>query len=580
VTTAQLEPPAVIADRLAPDAAPAEPDRASGRRLLVHIAIYALALLAFLPFMRVNTGWSVDEGLYVYQVRALQQGHWNLDYWASAIDPDGRWFPLNRNEKVDDSYYPYMKTPTYPVLTYGAARLFGDRVGLHLLPIVGALLAAVAAWLLASLADRRAAPYAFWLTALGPVVVNAYAVWAHALSAGIAGLTAYVAISALRDRLTAGRVACLGFGIAGGVLVRTEGLLFAAALVAVIGTVALIRLARRSPGILTAVLLAGVIAVAAVGANRLEHRWIASFAGHATAKADYVSGGDTPYLAGKIEGATHVLADVNYFEGRGEPLTGLKTLATVTATLLAGAALTRRSRRAGVVAVGCLGVVTLLLGLRFVGPPDTAPGIIAAWPVAIIGLVLFKWRTATLAERCLVGIVALEVLATLATQYPEGGAIEWGARYLSPLYPLIAALAALNLYRASRDTPPSEAPWRIVRPALAVMAVLAAAAGLYGQSGVRKSLDRPLDRIDAASGPVITSDEWFAQIGYRTYPDHDWLHVPESEIPDALTKLAGAGYKNVIVFEPLNRLTNDPTRIPGGYEIRRDLHSVLYLNRP
>jgi hypothetical protein len=411
------------------------------------------------------------------------------------------------------------------------------------------------------------------------VVVNAYAVWAHALSAGVAGLTAYVAIRALRDGITAGRVFCLALGIGTGVLLRSEGLLFAAALAAVIGLVGAIRLAGRHPRALTGVVLAGLIAVAALGANRLEGRWVSSFAGHANAKSDYVSGGDTPYLAGRIEGASHVLADVNYFEGRGDPLTPVKTLLTVTATLLAGMALSRRSRQAGMMAMAALGVVVILLGLRFLGPPDTAPGIIAAWPVAIVGLLLFKWRAATQTERLLIGIVGLEVFATLTTQYPEGGAIEWGARYLSPLYPLIAALAALSLYRNFRETA-SDSRWRVVRPALALLAILAAGAGLYGQAGVRKHLDRPLDRIEVAEGPVVTSDEWFAQVGYRTYPDHEWLHVPESEIPTALTKLAAAGYKDLIVFQPLNRLTGDPSHIPGGYQLRRDLRSVLHLTHP
>ena len=121
VTTTQLEPPAVV-----PDAAraPDDPDGPTGprRRLLVHVVIYALALLAILPFMRVNTAWSVDEGLYVYQVRALQEGAWNLDYWASSIDPDGRWFPLNRNEQYGDSYYPFIKSPAYPALMFAATR--------------------------------------------------------------------------------------------------------------------------------------------------------------------------------------------------------------------------------------------------------------------------------------------------------------------------------------------------------------------------------------------------------------------------------------------------------------------------
>jgi hypothetical protein len=580
MTTTQLEP-SDLAGELARADVPTESATSGlpGRRLLVHVLIYGTMLLALLPFMRVNTAWSVDEGLYVYQVRALQDGHWNLDYWASSIDPDGRWFPLNRHEKFGDSYYPYVKAPVYPALVLGATRLFGDAVGLHLLPIVGALLGAVAAWLLASLADRRAAPYAFWIAALGPVVVNAYAVWAHALSTGIAGLTAYVAIRALRDRATVLRVSCVTLGVAGSVLLRTEGLLFAAALAAVFLIVGAIRLIGRSPGVVAAVLLAGVIGVCAVGANRLEHRWVTSFAGDASDKTDYMSGSDVSYLTGKIQGATHILANTNYYEDHGDPITDVKALLTVTATCLAGVALTRRSRRATTVGIAALGVVIGLLVFRFLGPPDTAPGIIAAWPTAIVGLLLFKWRAARLAERVLLGVVVLEVLGTLATQYPQGGAIEWGARYLSPLYPLIACLAALSLYRTAKEKRGDEG-WRIVRPALVLLTVLAAGAGLYGMTGYRASMDRRfIDPIEGASGPVITSNEWYAQVAYRTFPDHQWLHVPEEDMPAALTKLADSGYKDVIVYESHPRLTDNPTEIPGGYEVRRVFGGFLYLSR-
>src|SRR5205823_5129505 len=145
--------------------------------------------------------------------------------------------------------------------------------------------------------------------------------------------------------------------------------------------------------------------------------------------------------AAKIEGARHVLLDLNYFEGRGRLLTSLKMLLTAAATLAAGLALARPSRQARRVAIAAMSIVILLLAVRVVGHPDTAPGVVPAWPIAVIGLILFRWRTATETERALAGVIVLELLATLATQYPEGGAIEWGARYLSPLYPLVAVLA-------------------------------------------------------------------------------------------------------------------------------------------
>jgi hypothetical protein len=230
------------------------------------------------------------------------------------------------------------------------------------------------------------------------------------------------------------------------------------------------------------------------------------------------------------------------------------------------------------VAVEAMGVVIVLLCLRFVGKPDTAPGIIGAWPIAVIGLIVFKWRAATLAERVLAGIVVLELLATLATQYPEGGAIEWGARYLSPLYPLIATLAALALFRAFQGVPKDRSS-RLVASMLLVLTILPAVAGLYGQRGYRAQFDRPFSQIEAGRGPIITKQEWYGQIGHRVAPAHPWLHVELAEIPTALEKLAAAGYQDVIVAEPLDDWAKDPSQIPGGYRVRRELKKFVYLTR-
>jgi hypothetical protein len=546
------------------------------RRLRLHLAVYALILIAIAPFMRLNAPWNVDEGLYVYQVRALQQGDWDLHYWAESIDPDGRWFPLRNHEVSGDSYFPYVKSPTYPMLMWNATRVAGDSVGLHLLPVLGALGAAAAAWLLASQLDRRTAPIAFWVAALGPVVVNAYVVWAHNLSSAVAGLTAYAAIRGLRGGNMATCLVGLSAGAAFGVLLRTEGLLFAAALAVALGLVGATRVLKRMPNVGRPIWLAAAAATTALTVYRLENRWITSIVGHSASEP--VRGGDgAPYWQGRLEGAQHILFDSTYqFPGSRF---SLMAMGAVVATLIAGLALRGRTPRTQAVGLGATFAAVTAFMVRFAGlTADTAPGIIVAWPIAILGLMLFQWRTTVPVERVLAGIVILEVLATLATQYAYGGGKEWGARYLSPLYPLMAALAAVALFRTTQLSSPT-ARRRLVG-GMVLLGLIPAVGGVWAVRNYRAVSDQPIRKIDGAPGVMVSSEQWAAQRGFRTYPAHEWLHVPVSEIPTVLDRLGPAGHRDVIVFEPLDAWTTDPKHPGGGYQVRRDLGSVVLLVHP
>ncbi|MGH3117602.1 MAG: hypothetical protein ACRDQ2_10945 [Gaiellales bacterium] len=541
------------------------------RRLAVHLAAYAMILMALAPFMHLDTAWSVDEGLYVYQVRALQQGDWKLEYWAESIDPDGRWFPLKNHQPGEGGFFPYIKSPAYPLLLWAVTTAVGD-FGLHLLPLLGALGAAAAAWLLAAQVDRRAAPFAFWIAAAGPVVVNAYAIWAHAPSAAVAGLTAYAAIRALRAGISAPRLVGLCAGVALGVLLRTEGLLFAAAVTATLGALGGIRLLTRAPDALRSILLAAVTGTTGLLVNALEHRWVVSIIDHSVTN-DYVRGDALPYLDGRLQGAKHVLWNESYFFTNNANLK-----VAVVAALVAGLALRLGSRRAEVVAAGAMFVASAtLLVYLFRVPLDTVPGIIPAWPAAIFGLLLLRWRDATQVERVLAATVLLALLATLATQYTFGGGFEWGARYLSPLFPLVAALAALAFTRRFQRS--AAMTRRHLAFFLVLLALVPAAGGLIAQARLRGGVDRWIEVAENGPQVVITSNEWRAQGAYRTFPERQWLHVELPEIPVALERLAEAGYPGVTVLEPLSDWATEPSSVPDGYQVQRDLGSAVVLTR-
>ena len=538
----------------------------------MHVAIYALILVGLAPFMRLDTPWSVDEGLYVYQVRALQEGGWELDYWAKDIDPAGRWFPLTNHTRAGDSYFPYVRSPMFPLALWIGTEILGDAAGLHALGILGASGAAAAAWLLASRINPRAAPAAFWITALGPVLLYGYAVWAHAPSSAAAGLAVYAAFVALDRGITARSAISLGVGVAAGVLLRTEGLLLGMALAASLGAVAGWRILRRMAGAALALGLGVAAGGTTVVVNALESRWVTSIV-PAGAGNDYVRGDELAYWNSKMQGAKHILLDGRYLTSSS--IAVATALVVTVAVVTAGVAVRRRSLPDGLGAVGLIAAVAALV-IRFAAEPyDTIPGVFPAWPMAVFGLLLVSWRRGTLKERILVGIIALETLATLATQYTEGGGFEWGARYLSPLYPLAGALAAAALVRTISNFP--SARRRQMIPLLVALALVPAIGGVRATTKLRARYDGAVRPVEAGRGVVITNEDFLAQVAYRSYPEYRWLRVQSPEIPIALERLAAAGYRDVIVLQPLDAWNRDGGSIPGGYRVLRDGGQKVYL---
>ncbi|MGH9283950.1 MAG: hypothetical protein ACRD0S_13565, partial [Acidimicrobiales bacterium] len=134
-------------------AAASSPTTLAGRAwrapLWVHTLVLAALLVAAAPFLGLGRSFTIDEGAYGIQARALDRGSWAYDYAGRDVDPEGEWVPLYHPTRAGGEWYPYVKQPAWPVAVLGATRLVGDTAGLYLLGVLGALGVAVAAWRLA-----------------------------------------------------------------------------------------------------------------------------------------------------------------------------------------------------------------------------------------------------------------------------------------------------------------------------------------------------------------------------------------------------------------------------------------------
>lgn len=516
--------------------------RAWGAPLWAHVGALALLLAVVLPFMSPQSAFTSDEGAYALQQRALAEGSWAYDYPAGELDPDGRYFPLNQADRGTDAFYPYVKHPAYPLLLRGSTSLLGEALGLHLPALLGVLGAAVAAWLLAAQLDPRLRRPAFWLAASGPVLVNGYLLWAHSLSAALAGFALVGAVRLARADPGEG---VRGFllsiaGVAGclvaGVLLRSEGLLFAGAVAA---AVAVTRF--RSAGARQAALVFALLAGPAALAELAERAWARAIVGTQVGGLG-VRGGTSSFLSGRIEGGWHDL-----FQGHlVRSSAGLPVVLAMGIIAGLGFVALRRwsanSRRDLSLAL-VAGAVLYVLRLRWY-PMDPVTGLFAAWPVALLGLLLFRWRGSGAIGRVLALTVGLFTMAVVATQYAGGGGAEWGGRFFSPLTVPLAVLAVAGLDRALAAAPRPQR--RQLTGMIAAVAALTAVVGLASVGRVRLVQDRMVEAAARNAAPVtVTTFPGLARVAWRTAESVKWMHAEEEDLTTLLESLHRQGVEEV-----------------------------------
>ncbi|MGI8685590.1 MAG: hypothetical protein ACR2MO_10975 [Acidimicrobiales bacterium] len=174
---------------------------------------------------------------------------------------------------------------------------------------------------------------------------------------------------------------------------------------------------------------------------------------------------------------------------------------------------TSRSADVGPAVLAATGVGALY-AIRFAEGPGFVPGLVAATPLAAVGLVL-GWRT--VAGRYVVGVALLSLPLVWATQFPGGAAPQWAGRYIlvSGLLLGVAGIAALPALR----------PW--ARNAVVGLAMVITAFGFVWMSIRTHDFGRALAALNRRPEPVLVSRiGHLAREGGLFYGDHRWLTAP------------------------------------------------------
>lgn len=517
--------------------------RAWGQPLWAHAGLLLLVLLALLPLMSPDSSFSSDEGAYALQVEALEHGSWAYDYEAGPHDPEGRHFPVYLSTRSESGFFPYVKHPTYPLLLQAARRLAGPTLGLHLLALVGTVGTAAAAWLLAAEVSPRLSRPAFWLAAASPVLVNGFLLWAHAPSAALAGLALVGAARIARRDFTVPVALAVAAVLAAGVLLRSEALLFAAALVVALACTGW--RGRTGTGRLAPLVLAAPAVIVALA----EHAWIGRIIGQPFTVAA-VRPGALSYLEGRFAGALHELSH----PPAQDPEAAMPVLLALVLVAGLGRVALRRftpadRRDVALLTLLAAGAVVLLAVRLALRPYEPVTGLFAAWPLGLLGLLLLRWRGAGPTVALLAGTVALFTGAVLLTQYPEGGATEWGGRFLSPAVAPLAVLAAAGLAGAVDVLPRPHR--RSVAALLATVAVTFAVFGLATVGLQRARIARVAQAVARHPAEVtVTTGAFLPRAAWSIDHRVRWMHAERAELAALVRHLRERGLQQVAVVLP------------------------------
>ena len=508
-------------------------------RLRWHLLALVAGLLLLWPILDLSGVFSADEGSYGLQERALDAGTWSIGYPFAHADPDGRFVAYHGATVLGDRVVLYASHPMWPTALHAASSVMGPVIGLRALGVLSVVLVAALAWGLAGdLCGDSARPWAFWMAATSPVLVNAWVLWAHAPSAAAGGL---LVLGARRSERGWPWVLVAALGAVAGVLVRSEGLLWA---LAVAGALILIGATARArwTGL--------VVAAATWGALAVERAWIASILRGPAAEPGVTSGdqlssrGGGESIANRLSGLRIALLDGALGSHLGR-LLGLAILISMLAAVILWGR--RHVRLLPWLVMACS---ALYVARVAVAAADPIPGLLTAAPtLLLVGL----WRPRTRSEWWLPLTGGLFVGSLLASIYVDGGSFQWGGRFLSPATVTLAALAAGGLQRAvARAKAVGAAPSTLVWWPIAGLLVVQAGGAIVVPNQVRRHTADAVERV-VAQGPdvLLTEGGQVARLDWQGWPRRCWLALPDGADPEdaraVLDVLGQSGVRRVTV---------------------------------
>jgi hypothetical protein len=534
------------------------------RRPLLALALVAIvyAGLAFLVLPKASF-FSSDEGLKLIQVQNFLRKGWSdftIDYPGRWLDPYFSFLPINnpppliQGERIFAAYpvfFPLLAMPLYSLLGYA---------GLYVIPVVSGLATVLVTWWLARLLGARGSSSILVLGLCTPLLFYSLLFWDHTLGTLLSTVALLLVIRTLPQRnrrwLLAGG-AILGFSV----WARTE--LYA--LAAVMPVVYFLFGGRRGRD--TLFLCLGILAA-------LLPLWLFQTMVYGNPIGAHVA--HFALLGEALPVTTNRLAILYYtlLEANPNPLvTLLYAMAFASATLVLWSPALRHKP---VLVMAAFGALLLCSVPNLVEAWSGRPlgGLIATTPFLAFSFggipQLEDGDSHRLALAACFGYIILVCILT-----PVDPGLQWGPRFLLPIFPLAAVLALRNGQALSATA-------RSSSTGTLLAACLAATLGVslvFQACGIRvmhmiKTRDRQLIESTARLDSTwIVSDEYgYAQYAAPLFYEKQFFYVRDQEAYQRLTEtfLTNDVHVFAVVTYPVpHRNVVDPLIASGGYTVKR-----------
>ena len=533
----------------------------------VHLCLLTALLVVIGLFVGPPGRYSADEGAVLIAAHSVTDGDgWLTPRPLPTVDRTGREYPLVSSDWGERGISAYAKHPAF-VVVVAAGEWLAPGWGPMAVSVLGTALAALLAALLARRIDPRTAVVTLWLVGLAsPLFVDSFLVMAHTLAAATAVAAVLAADAARRSsRLMAVVWAVATFlAVMVTAMLRTEGLFIGLGLACAMVVVGPVRGRPRH------LVVGAAAALGSVAAFLIDRRLLSAIVGAPVAdEARGVFVGAGGFVSTRVESLSLTLLHPSYRGGGGAFLLLL-------AMMLLAVGVYRYSRNPSEpqMPIGLLVAAGLVLVIRALAlGPDGVPGLLVAFPLGWMGLVLAgRSLAADGAARVALVTTAVFAVAVAATQYAVGGGVEWGGRYFALAIPLVAPLAAGGLLAAAGRL---AIPWR--RPAAAGLALvvlgiaLLGVRELYESEGMARRFYKGLGTVAAPLGSkpvVVTSAILLPRLAGQSFGDHRWL-LADPERPDRLVeRLRRAGIEKFVLVtgNPIGdrSLTTGGTRVSSS----------------
>ena len=143
-------------------------------------------------------------------------------------------------------------------------------------------------------------------------------------------------------------------------------------------------------------------------------------------------------------------------------------------------------------------------------------------------------------------IAAGFLAAVVLTQYPEGGGLEWGGRFLSPIVVPLAVLAVAGFRLRLAGIPRPDL--RLAIACLGVVALATAGLGIFAIAEGRSDNDRVIAAFSRHPAPVmVTTVPEVGLLAWRTHAQLTWMFTDEPGLADLFRRLEDGGLSHVAV---------------------------------